>query len=182
MTVITGFNHISPGANVPSVVNGIVEIPKGCRSKFEFDKHLGVFKLDRYLFSSAHYPGDYGFIPQTLAEDNDPLDILVMVNEPTFPGCLIESRVVGMFNMKDRGLFDRKILAVPHKDPLFGEYRELESVPNHFLREFEHFFATYKQLEGVEIETIGWSDRTTAIREVVGSIERYRTKVSGIKY
>src|ERR1700734_1525102 len=114
---------IPPGTNIPSVVNAIVEIPKGRRNKFEVDKVTGLIKLDRYLYSSAVYPGDYGFVPQTLAEDGDPLDILVMVNEPTFSGCLIEARVVGIFRMKDKGLNDFKILAVPHFDPLFAEYQ-----------------------------------------------------------
>src|SRR5947209_10775882 len=147
------YSHVSPGTNIPSVVNAIVEIPKGCRNKFEVDKKTGLMRLDRYLYSSSHYPGDYGFIPQTLAEDGDALDILVMVNEPTFSGCLIEARVVGLFRMKDKGLNDFKVLGVPHSDPLFAEYQKLDDVPHHFLREVEHFFATYKQLEGVATET-----------------------------
>src|SRR3954471_7505580 len=109
---------ISPGADIPSVVNMIVEIPKGKRNKFELDKDTGLIKLDRYLYSSSVYPGDYGFIPQTLAADGDPLDILVMVNEPTFSGCLIEARVVGMFKMRDKGADDFKVLGVPNPDPL----------------------------------------------------------------
>src|SRR6476660_4145650 len=143
---------ISPGTNIPAVVNMIVEIPKGHRNKFELDKETGLIKLDRYLYSSSVYPGDYGFIPQTLAEDHDPLDILVMVNEPTFSGCLIEARVVGIFRMKDKGQNDFKILAVPNKDPLYGEIRKLEHAPAHFLREVEFFFSTYKQLEGATVE------------------------------
>ena len=91
------FTHVSPGTGIPSVVNAIIEIPKGRRSKFEIDKETGLFRLDRYLLSSSHYPGDYSFIPQTLAEDGDALDILVMVNEPSFSGCLIEASVVGLF-------------------------------------------------------------------------------------
>jgi inorganic pyrophosphatase len=98
-----GYRHVPPGTRIPSVVNAIVEIPKGRRNKFEIDKKTGLIRLDRYLYSSSHYPGDYGFIPQTLAEDGDYLDILVMVNEPTFSGCLIEARVIGLFKMRDRG-------------------------------------------------------------------------------
>src|SRR5687768_4805022 len=121
--------HLSvpAGTHLPSVVNAIIEIPKGRRNKFEVDKRTGLIRLDRYLYSSSHYPGDYGFIPQTLAEDGDALDILVMVNEPTFSGCLIEARVVGLFRMRDRGLNDFKVLGVPHTDPLFGEYKDLRS-------------------------------------------------------
>ena len=96
------FMSVPAGVQLPSIVNAILEIPQGRRSKFEFDKETGLMKLDRYLYSSSHYPGDYGFIPQTLAEDGDLLDILVMVNEPTFPGCIIQARPIGMFRMLDR--------------------------------------------------------------------------------
>ena len=172
---IYDFTHISPGTGIPSVVNAIIEIPKGRRSKFEIDKETGLFRLDRYLFSSSHYPGDYGFIPQTLAEDGDALDILVMVNEPTFSGCLIEASVVGLFRMTDRGAADYKVLGVPHSDPLFNHVRELNDVPSHFLREVEHFFSTYKQLEGVHVEAQGWAGADQAIEEVRASVERYST-------
>lgn len=155
-------------------VHAIIEVPKGRRSKFEIDKETGLIKLDRYLFSAAHYPGDYGFVPQTLAEDGDALDVLVMVNEPTFCGCLIEVRVVGLFRMKDRGEADYKILGVPQFDPLFAEYKGLKSVPPHFLREVEHFFSTYKQLEGAAIEPLGWEDADAARAEVHAAVERYR--------
>ncbi len=167
------YDKIPPGTNIPSVVNVIVEIPKGRRNKFELDKNLGVFKLDRYLYSSSFYPGDYGLVPQTLAEDNDPLDALVMVNEPTFPGCLIEARVVGIFRMQDNGKNDFKLLCVPHHDPLFGDILELDDVPHHFLREVEHFFATYKQLEGVDVTTDGWDSRQAGIQEVKASVQRH---------
>jgi inorganic pyrophosphatase len=168
------FMNVPPGTKLPGVVNAIVEIPKGRRSKFEVDKATGLMRLDRYLYSSSHYPGDYGFIPQTLAEDGDALDILVMVNEPTFSGCLIEARVVGLFRMKDRGANDFKVLGVPHFDPLFAEYQKLEDVEGHFLREVEHFFATYKQLEGVHIETQGWDDVAAATDEVAAAVHRFR--------
>jgi len=172
------FNHVPPGTNIPSVVNAIVEIPKGRRSKFEVDKQTGLIRLDRYLYSSSHYPGDYGFIPQTLAEDGDALDILVMVNEPTFSGCLIEARVVGLFRMKDRGLNDFKVLGVPHTDPLFAEYQGLTDVPKNFLREVEHFFTTYKQLEGVHIEPQGWEPSVAATDEVKSSVKRYHASLT----
>jgi inorganic pyrophosphatase len=175
------FMMISPGTDLPSVVNMIVEIPKGRRSKFEIDKSTGLIKLDRYLYSSSVYPGDYGFIPQTLAEDGDPLDILVMVNEPTFSGCLIETRVVGLFRMRDRGQNDFKVLGVPNADPLFKQITDLPSVPAHFLREVEHFFATYKQLEGVEIEPIGWSGPDDATEEVRVSVDRFRASLGNVR-
>jgi len=164
--------QVPPGPDIPEVVYALVEVPKGRRSKFEIDKNTGLMKLDRYLYSSSHYPGDYGFIPQTLAEDGDALDILVMVNEPTFPGCLIEARVVGLFRMKDRGKNDFKVLGVPNTDPLFAEYKDLGDVPGHFLREVEHFFVTYKQLEGVTVESEGWAPATAAYDEVKASLKR----------
>jgi len=168
------FMMIPPGTGEPSVANMIVEIPKGRRTKFEVDKATGMIKMDRYLYSSTMYPGDYGFVPQTLAEDGDPSDILVMVNEPTFSGCLIEARVVGIFKMKDKGFNDFKLLAVPHKDPLFEAIKKLEDVPAHFLREVEHFFSTYKHLEGVTIEPLGWASHEEGAKEVRASIDRFR--------
>jgi len=167
------FMSVPPGTDIPSVVNAIVEIPKGRRSKFEIDKNTGLIRLDRFLYSSSHYPGDYGFIPQTLAEDGDALDILVMVNEPTFSGCLIQARVVGLFRMKDRGANDFKVLGVPDTDPLFAEYKDLHDVASHYLREVEHFFATYKQLEGIHIEPQGWDVARAATDEVKKAVERY---------
>src|SRR5437763_273842 len=169
----TDYSEIAPGPDIPKVVHAIVEIPKGRRSKFEVDKQTGLMRLDRYLYSSSHYPGDYGFIPQTLAEDGDPLDAVVMVNEPTFSGCLIEARVLGLFRMVDRGKNDFKVFGVPHTDPLFPEFQALSAVPPHSLREVEHFFATYKQLEGAHVETHGWAPAAEAIAEVKASVERY---------
>jgi inorganic pyrophosphatase len=168
------FTMVPPGPSVPAVVNVIVEIPKGRRSKFELDKATGLLKLDRYLYSSLMYPGDYGFIPQTLAEDGDPLDILVMVNEPTFSGCLIEARPLGLFKMTDKGVNDYKVLAVPNTDPLFADFHDLWRVPPHFLREVEHFFATYKQLEAATVTTQGWDPADKAKVEIYACIERYK--------
>src|SRR5579883_305683 len=171
---IRDYMMIPPGTGEAAVVNVIVEFPKGKRNKFEVDKVTGLIKLDRYLYSPAVYPGDYGFIPQTLAEDHDPLDALVMVNEPTFSGCLIEARVVGIFKMKDKGQNDFKVLAVPNKDPLFEDMRKLDDIPKHFLREVEHFFSTYKHLEGGQIEPLGWAPAADGAAEVRLSIERFR--------
>ena len=178
---IRDYMMIPPGTDIPSVVNMIVEIPKGRRNKFELDKETGLIKLDRYLYSSSVYPGDYGFIPQTLAEDGDPLDILVMVNEPTFSGCLIEARVVGMFRMRDKGADDFKVLGVPNADPLFGHVKKLEDVPPHFLREVEHFFGTYKQLEGAHTESLGWTGAEEATHEVRASVDRFRASLGTVR-
>jgi inorganic pyrophosphatase len=173
MSSVQGLLQLPPGPNVPQVINVIVEIPKGRRSKFEIDKTSGLIKLDRYLYSSLMYPGDYGFVPQTLAEDGDPLDVLVMVNEPTFSGCLIEARPIGIFKMTDRGANDYKILAVPNTDPLFAEIHDLWRVPPHFLREVEHFFGTYKQLEAAVVQSQGWEPVEKAKEEVSRACQRW---------
>lgn len=172
------FARVPAGTHLPSAVNAIVEIPKGRRNKFEVDVATGLMRLDRYLYSSSHYPGDYGFIPQTLAEDGDNLDVLVMVNEPTFSGCLIQSRVIGIFRMIDRGQHDYKVLAVPNSDPLFAELLDIDDVPKHFLREVEHFFASYKLLEGVTIVTEGWDNAAAASTEVHASVDRYMAELA----
>ncbi len=178
--VVNPYTSVPPGPSVPSVVHVIVEIPKGRRSKFEVDKETGLLRLDRYLYSSLHYPGDYGFIPQTLAEDGDPLDIIVMVNEPTFSGCLIEARPIGLFKMTDRGLNDYKVLAVPSSDPIFAEMNDLWRVPAHFLKEVEHFFATYKELENPDgddiVKTLGWESAERAKQEIITCIARWNEK------
>jgi len=175
------YANVPAGPNVPSVVNAIVEIPKGRRSKFEVDPVTGLFKLDRYLYSSLMYPGDYGFIPQTLAEDGDPLDILVMVNEPTFSGCLIEARPIGLFKMTDRGANDFKVLAVPNSDPIFADFHDLWRVPPHFLREVEHFFATYKQLEAATVITQGFEPAEKAKHEIEAAMARLKKDTAAKK-
>src|SRR5438270_565374 len=172
---------IPPGTGEESVANMVVEIPKGRRSKFELDKNTGLIKLDRYLYSSSVYPGDYGFIPQTLAADGDPLDILVMVNEPTFSGCLIEARVVGLFRMRDKGADDLKVLGVPNTDPLFAHVKELEDVPPRLLREVGHFFGSYKQLEGAHTESLGWIGGEASTQEVRGSVDRFRESLGNVR-
>ncbi len=177
MALPNRYMKVPAGPNPPDVIHAIVEIPKGRRSKFEIHKEYGLIKLDRYLYSSAMYPGDYGIVPQTLAEDGDPLDVLVMVNEPTFSGCLIEARPIGLFKMVDKGDNDYKILAVPSTDPIFAEIRDLWRVPPHYLREVEHFFATYKQLEGGEVKTLGWDDADKAREEILASMKRYEKSV-----
>lgn len=152
----------------------MIEIPKGSRNKYEYDKKKKVFRFDRMLFSSVHYPSDYGFIPDTLAEDGDSLDALVLVWEPTFPGCLIEARPVGLFKMWDEKGPDEKILCVPISDPLWNYIASLSDVPPHLLKEIEHFFSIYKDLEEKKTGVEGWEDRDAAMRVVKESQKRYR--------
>ena len=139
-------------------IDVIVEIPKGSRNKYEFDREKKFFKLDRMLFSSMHYPSDYGFISETLAEDGDALDALVLVTEPTFPGCLIEAKPVGLFKMRDEKGVDYKILCVPVGDPLWNHIDRLQDLPPHMLIEIEHFFDVYKELEHKKTAVEGWED------------------------
>jgi inorganic pyrophosphatase len=168
------WHRLPSGPNIPQTVYCLVEIPKGSRNKYEYSKKAGVIKLDRVLYSPVHYPSDYGLIPQTFAEDGDPLDILVMVNEPTFAGCVIEARPVGVFHMTDRGDSDEKILAVPSTDPIFDDYNDIGDVPKHFLTEVAHFFQIYKQLQGIEVNPKGWENAEAARQVILQSIQRYK--------
>jgi inorganic pyrophosphatase len=168
------WHELPPGPDAPDVIYVLVEIPKGSRNKYEYHKTAGILKLDRVLYSSLHYPGDYGLIPRTYYEDGDPLDVLVMINEPTFPGCVIEARPIGMFRMMDRGLPDDKILAVPANDPLFKDYHDIGDIPQHFLAEVTHFFQVYKDLEGARVEPRGWEGGEAAREQIRHAIELYQ--------
>lgn len=142
----------------PGLVNILIEIPGGSKNKYEFDKDLNAFALDRVLYASVQYPFDYGFIPNTLADDGDPLDGMVIMDQPTFPGCVITARPIGMLEMIDDGDRDEKLLCVPEKDPRFKEVKSLGQIAPHRLDEISEFFATYKRLEKKETEILGWKD------------------------
>lgn len=145
----------------PSTVGVIVEVPKGCRNKYEYDRASGRIKLNRVLFSAVHYPADYGYIEGTIAEDGDEVDVLVLLEEPTFPGCLIEARPIGMLKMRDEKGPDNKVLAVPLKDPRWSYARDISDLPPHLTSEIENFFLTYKRLEAKEVSSGGWEGRET---------------------
>jgi inorganic pyrophosphatase len=166
-------HDLSPGREPPLRINVYIEIPRGERNKYEIDKETGVLMLDRLLHSAMHYPGDYGFIPRTLAEDGDAIDVLVLITSPTVPGCLIECRPLGMFEMRDEKGRDVKVLAAPLTDPYMSSYRNLDDVPEHTLREIDHFFAVYKELEGKETETGGWHGRDAAFQAIRAAIDAY---------
>ncbi|WLR53145.1 inorganic diphosphatase [Bacillus tianshenii] len=155
------------------VVEAFIEIPTGSQNKYEFDKEKGVFKLDRVLFSPQFYPAEYGYLEDTLALDGDPLDILVMVTNPTFPGCVIDARVIGFLNMIDSGEEDQKLLAVPVEDPRFADVHTLDDVPEHTLKEIAHFFRTYKDLQGKTCEIGDWEGPEAAGKLIDECIERY---------
>jgi len=151
----------------------VVEIPKGTRNKYEYDPELGGIKFDRLLMSAATYPTDYGYLRGTLGEDGDPLDALVCLYEPTFPGCLIPVRAVGMFMMRDEKGVDDKVICVPVHDPYWNHYEELEQLPLMLRQEIEQFFTIYKDLEeGKEVSVEGWRSRAEAIAEIEASRER----------
>jgi inorganic pyrophosphatase len=153
----------------------VVEIPKGTRNKYEMDEATGAIWLDRMLFTSTRYPLDYGFVPQTLAADNDPLDVLVRLEEPTFPGCHIRARPIGVFLMTDEHGDDAKVLCVAASDPRAEEIAGLDDIAGHELNEIAHFFAIYKQLEpDKDTVTHGWKDRATAEAIIEDSRRRYR--------
>ncbi len=147
----------------PIVVEAFIEIPAGSQNKYEWDKEKGRLRLDRVLYSPVHYPTDYGFIDNTLEEDGDPIDILVLVTHPTVPGCLVDARVVGVLSMVDDKGVDNKLLSVPVRDPRFDGVHDLKDVPAHVLREIEHFFRTYKDLEGKLTVMHGWKGTEEAL-------------------
>lgn len=170
------WRELRSGPSSPDIVYTLVEIPKGSRNKFEYNKEFGVLKLDRVLYSSLYYPGDYGLIPQTFYDDGDPLDILVMINEPTFPGCIIEARPIGIFRMLDRDVADDKILAVPARDPIFADYHDITDIPKHYLVEVAHFFEVYKDLEGMRTKPIGWENAEVAKSEILRAMKLYQDR------
>ncbi len=152
------YHTIPIGDNAPQTVNAIIEIPQGSSNKYEFDHDLEIFKLDRTLYSPLFYPFDYGWVADTLAEDGDPLDILVITSQPTFPGCLIEARPLGILMMRDDKGPDEKILSVASADPRFTNMHRLSDLPTHILKEIVHFFDIYKELEEKQTIVLGWQD------------------------
>jgi inorganic pyrophosphatase len=153
-----------------------VEIPKGSRNKYEWDEEAGAIMLDRFLFSSMVYPTDYGFIPNTLAEDGDALDAMVCVSEPTFPGCVIPVKPIALFRMEDDKGVDDKVLCVPISDPAWSTLENLDDLPNQLAQEIEHFFSVYKDLEQKKVKVDGWHSREAAIEEIETARGRYREK------
>jgi inorganic pyrophosphatase len=168
------WHNLSSGPSAPDIVYVVVEVPKGGHNKYEYSKSAGVIKLDRVLYSPLYYPGDYGFIPQTYYGDGDPLDILVMMEEPSFPGCVIEARPVGMLRLLDRGENDDKVLAVPASDPHYEDYKDLEDLPRHYPKAVEHFFITYKHLQNAQVDSQGWVGAAEAKKAVLSAMKSYR--------
>ena len=161
------------GSDAPDEINVVVEIPERSRNKYEYDKSLDIFRLDRALHSPIHYPGDYGFAPQTLALDGDPLDVLILTIEPTFAGCLVVARPIGLLKMMDEGKEDDKVLAVPVGEPSFEGILDYTDMFPHTIRKIQHFFETYKLLEGKKTSTGGWEDAGAAKRIIMEAHNRF---------
>jgi inorganic pyrophosphatase len=152
----------------------LIEIPKGSRNKYEWDEELQAIKLDRFLFASVVYPTDYGFIPETLGEDGDPLDAMVCVTEPTFPGCVIPVKVIALFRMRDDKGVDDKVVCIPEHDPNWKHVEKLEDLGEPLRDEISHFFSIYKQPEGIAVKVDGWFPREQAIEIIEEAQARYR--------
>jgi inorganic pyrophosphatase len=162
------------GENAPQTVNGLIEIPQGSRAKYEVDKATGLLRLDRVIYSSFHYPINYGFIPQTLGQDGDPLDILVLCSQSIQSLCLVEATVIGNMQMIDQGIQDDKIIAVATRDPSVNHYQKTDDLPQHFLQELRNFFEQYKVLENKKVEIDNFQDKDTAYRVITEAIDLYK--------
>lgn len=168
------WHEVSIGANPPERVNGIIEIPRGSRAKYEIDKESGLIKLDRVIYASMYYPLNYGFIPQTLGEDHDPLDIVVLTQVAVVPLCLIPSKVIGVMRMIDRGEADDKIIAVAEQDASVSHISDVSELPEFFRVELKHFFENYKTLENKKVHVPEFGGREQALPIIERSIAFYR--------
>lgn len=171
---MTNYLELPTGDQSPEVITVVIEIPLEGINKYEYDKKLHVFRLDRNLYSPVHYPGDYGFVPSTLASDGDPLDALVLVDAPSFPGCVMEARPIGVLEMTDQGVPDEKVLCVGKNNPRYKDVWNYSEIYPHMLKEITHFFAIYKDLEGKRVEVKGWRDASFARAKVVEAQQRFK--------
>lgn len=171
------WHDIDPGTS--DVMNVIVEIPKFSKNKYEIDKETGLIALDRVMHSAQDYPFDYGFVPKTLWDDGDALDVLLLTTYPLFPGILVPARPVAIMNMIDDGESDAKVIAVPKKDPRWDTVKDLSDINPHTLKEIEHFFATYKKVQNKTVETGGFEDALAARNAFTRSRELYAEKFPG---
>lgn len=170
----TRYIDIPAGKDLPDRLNAIIEIPRGSRNKYEYCVEYNCFKLDRVLASPMHYPTAYGFVPSTLYVDGDPLDILILTDEPTFTGCLVEVRPIGTMKMIDCGLQDDKVVAVPVNDMRYHHYYSLDQMKPHMLVEIEYFYSMYKDLEGKQTQSMGWEGLEYTRQIIMESIDRHQ--------
>ena len=170
------WHDIEIGEKKPKIVNVIVEIPKGSTIKYELDKKTGLLKLDRYMYSAVHYPADYGFIPRTLWDDNDPLDVFIITHRPTYPLALTEVKVIGVVSMSDNKEKDNKIIGVHAHDPRYSQWDSIDEVPRHFLKELKHFLETYKELQGKVVKVFKIYGTEKAYRDILRAEKMYLKK------
>ncbi len=175
------WHDVELGENAPDIVNAIIEIPKGSKAKYELDKKSGLIKMDRILFSSVHYPANYGFIPQTYCEDKDPLDILVLGQEVGVPLCIMRAKPIGVMKMVDQGEADDKIIAVHADDPEFSHINTLDELPPHRIREIRRFFEDYKTLENKIVKVEEFFDHDEALRIIAAATELYTITIGSRK-
>ncbi|GAB1446235.1 MAG: inorganic diphosphatase [Cyclobacteriaceae bacterium] len=168
------WHNVSPGNKLPDVVNGIIEIPKGTRAKYELDKESGLLRLDRVLYSSVYYPANYGFIPQTYCDDKDPLDILILTQIDIVPLCIVPAKVIGVMRMLDNGEADDKIISVAEGDPSVSHINDISELPQHFISELRNFFEDYKKLEKKTVVVEEFFNRETAIEILQDSFKMYK--------
>jgi len=168
------WHEIDPGKKSPQEVTAFIEVPKNSILKYELDKETGHIRLDRVLYSAVHYPGDYGFIPKTLSEDGDPLDIIIISNYPVAPGVLVTARPIGVIQMIDDNEKDEKIIAVHSTDPRMDKRKEVKDFSEHVILEIRHFFETYKELQGKKPTIIGIKGKKEAEKEILKAIKKYK--------
>lgn len=171
----------NPFANIDEGFNVVIEIPKGSRVKYELDKPSGMLRVDRMLYSAVHYPANYGFLPRTYCDDNDPLDVLVLGNEPVQPLSMMRARAIGVMRMEDQGQQDDKIVAVHVHDPAFAEYTDIEELPKHTMREIQRFFKDYKTLENKSVTVEEMAGATEAVGVVREALELYQTEENRLR-
>ncbi len=174
--IFNAWHHVSPGSNLPQYVNGIIEIPKGSRAKYEIDKESGLLRLDRVLYSSVYYPANYGFIPQSYCGDHDPLDILVLSQIDVVPMCIVPAKVIGVMRMLDNNEADDKIIAVAAGDPSVSHINDISELPAHFISELRNFFENYTKLENKTVLVSDFLNRETAMVILQESFAMYQDK------
>jgi inorganic pyrophosphatase len=166
-------SQVPIGKNAPEIINVVIEIPRGNHHKYEYDVKMDAIKLDRVLHSAVFYPADYGFIPHTLSEDGDHLDVLVLITDPVFPGCVVEARPIGMLDMEDEAGRDWKIIAVADKDPKMEDMKAISDIDKHYRKEIEVFFRNYKELENKKVEVKNWLSKEEAVNRIEKAMKKY---------